>query len=361
MAGLTSRERVREAFAFREADRVPIWVGMSPEFRELAKARLGLSGDEELSVFLGDDFRRVFARYAGPADRSPSACFAHPEATSRTPFGVERHGYGYGQPLDHPLRGARRPGEIDAYAWPDPAWLDVSRVASEARAWGGRYAILGGDWSPFYHDAIDLMGMDDFFLAMIEAPDAVEALLDRIVDYYLAASRRIFDAAAREIDIFFLGNDFGTQTGPAVGGALFRRFFLPRLKRLIDLGHAYDLKVMMHCCGGFYPLIAVLAGAGLDALQALQPDARDMAPAKLKRDFGGRIVFNGCIDTHHLLIAGTPEATRAGTRAVLEAMAPGGGFIASPSHDYLLPETRVENVVAMCETVRGFRTGRMAG
>ncbi len=361
MAGLTSRERVLEAFAFREPDRVPIWVGMSPEFRELAKARLGLAGDEALSVFLGDDFRRVYARYAGPDDRSPSACFAHPAATSRTPFGVERHGYGYGQPLTHPLRGARRPGEIEAYPWPEPAWLDVSGIAAAARAWGGRYAILGGDWSPFYHDAIDLMGMDDLFLAMVEAPGAVEALLDRIVEYYLAASRRIFDAAAREIDVFFIGNDFGTQTGPAVGGALFRRFFLPRLKRLIDLGHAYGLKVMMHCCGGFHPLIPDFIGAGLDALQALQPDARDMEPAKLKRDFGGRIVFNGCIDTHHLLIAGTPETTRAGTRAVLEIMAPGGGFIASPSHDYLLPETRVENVAAMCEAVREFRLERKPG
>lgn len=360
MESLTSRERVFEAFAFRESDRVPLWVGMSPEFRELAKARLGLPDDEALSVFLGDDFRRVYARYAGPDNRSPSASFAHPGATSRTPFGVERHGYGYGQPLDHPLHGVRSVAAVDAYPWPDPAWLDVSRIAADARAWGRRYAILGGDWSPFYHDAIDLMGMDDLFPAMIEAPEVVEALLDRIVGYYEAASRRIFDAAAREIDIFFIGNDFGTQQGPAVGGALFRRFFLPRLKRLIDLGHGYGLKVMMHCCGGFHPLIADLAAAGLDALQALQPDARDMAPAKLKRDFGGRIVFNGCIDTHHLLIAGTPDATRAGTRAVLEVMAPGGGFVASPSHDFLLPETRVENVVAMCEAVKDFRPARKA-
>ena len=33
-------------------------------------------------------------------------------------------------------------------------------------------------------------------------------------------------------------------------------------------------------------------------------------------------------------------------------MKPGGGYIASASHDYLLPETPVENVVAMFETIR---------
>jgi len=79
-----------------------------------------------------------------------------------------------------------------------------------------------------------------------------------------------------------------------------------------------------------------------------------MEPLRLKRDFGGRIVLNGCIDTHHLLIKGTPETVRKRTREILEVMKPGGGYIASPSHDYLLPETPVENVLAMYETVKEF-------
>jgi uroporphyrinogen decarboxylase len=77
-----------------------------------------------------------------------------------------------------------------------------------------------------------------------------------------------------------------------------------------------------------------------------------MTPAALKSAFGGRIVLNGCIDTHRLLIAGSPESVRAGTRAILEAMKPGGGYIASPSHDYLLPETPVDNVLAFYEAVK---------
>lgn len=93
---------------------------------------------------------------------------------------------------------------------------------------------------------------------------------------------------------------------------------------------------------------------GIDALQSLQPDARDMEPAKLKKAFGGRVVFNGCIDTHHLLIKGTPDLVRIKVREVLEVIKPGGGYIASPSHDYLLSETPVENVLALYETVREY-------
>jgi uroporphyrinogen decarboxylase len=51
---------------------------------------------------------------------------------------------------------------------------------------------------------------------------------------------------------------------------------------------------------------------------------------------------------------GTPESVRASTRQVLEIMAPGGGYIAGASHDTILEETPVENVLAMCEAVREF-------
>ncbi len=349
---MTSRERVLAVFAGEIPDRVPAWLGASPEWKALAKARAGLATDEELSLFVGDDFRRVFAKYAGPPEYSPDSSFSHPEATARTPFGVERTGYGYGQPVNHPLAEARTVADIERYPWPDPAWMDVSRIRDEALVWGRRFAVLGGDWSPFYHDAIDLLGMEGFMVAMVESPAVVDVLLRRLVDYYFQVSLNIFEAAAGVIDVFFIGNDFGTQNGPVVGDALFRRFFQPHLARLAGLGHDFGLKVMMHCCGGFFPLIPAMIEAGIDAFQALQPDARDMAPARLKAAFGGRVVFNGCIDTHHWLIGGTPDLVRARTREVLEVMKPGGGYIASPSHDYLLPETKVENVFALYETVR---------
>ena len=43
-----------------------------------------------------------------------------------------------------------------------------------------------------------------------------------------------------------------------------------------------------------------------------------------------------------------------GTSGSAECFYLTGGYIASPSHDYLLPETKVENVFALYETVREF-------
>ena len=356
-APLSPRERVLTAFAHREPDRVPCWCGASTRFWEKAKRALGLD-DEGLRRRLGDDFRRVSA-----APREPEAPLG-PGATWRSPFGVERTGYEYGQPLAHPLAGADLAG-LEAFPWPDPGRMEVGGVRAEARRWGGEFAVLGGEWSPYWHDAIDLVGMEELLVRMYEDPPFVERLFTRIVDYYAEVSRRIFEAAADSLDIFFIGNDFGGQTGPLVGEALFRRFLLPHLARLVALGHRYGLKVMLHCCGSFTALLPAMIEAGLDGIHAVQPSCAGMDLAALKRDFGERMLFNGCIDSHHVLIAGTPERVRAETREVIDLMKGGGGFVAGASHDWILEETPLENVLAMFDTIReyggyGPRTGAKA-
>lgn len=350
---MNGRERVLAAFEFSEPDRVPCWLGASPEFRELMRAHLGLKDDESLSRQIGDDFRRLFTRYQGPAQFAPTSNLVYADATYRTPFGIERHGYGYGMPLNSPLEHATTLKEIHDYPWPDPAWMDPSQIRADALSFNRQYAILGGDWSPFWHDAIDLLTFERFCYLMYDRPELVDAILEHIVDYYFNVTARIFDAAGDMLDIFFIGNDFGSQTGPLIGEKAFRRFFVPHLVRLANLGHDYKLKVLMHCCGGFEPLIPAMIDAGLDGLQALQPTCRGMAPADLKNKYGKRIVLMGAVDTQ-LLIEGTPDQARQATRQTLEIMKPGGGYICSPSHDYLLPETPVENVLALYETIQEF-------
>jgi uroporphyrinogen decarboxylase len=345
---MNSRERVLAAFAREQPDRVPRWCGASDEFLAKAKSKLGLD-DEALRGRFGDDFRRVCSEYRVPDQQLGGG------SVGRTVFGVQRHGIGYGQPVSHPLCEADL-AQVHDYSWPDPDWVDVSNIASAAESFGGQYAILGGEWSPFWHDAIDLVGMEHLYLKMFDEPEFVDGLLQHIVNFYFEASRRVFDAAADGIDIFFIGNDFGSQNGPLLGSEQFERFMLPHLKRLIDLGHDYGLLVQLHCCGGFEPLIPSMIDAGLDGLHAIQPSCRGMDLATLKANYGHQILFNGAIDSQHVLIEGTPATVREGTRRVLEIMMPGGGYVAGASHDWILEETPVENVLAMFDAVEEFGT-----
>lgn len=350
---MNSKERVKSVFNHCEPDRVPLWYGCSPEFWDKCKRETGIVEDEALRQRLGDDFRRVNAIYKGPVQK------LHGDATMATVFGIERHGIGYGQPTSLPLEHAETVEDIHDYAWPDPDCMDIGNVRKDADSYDGEYAILGGDWSPFWHDAIDLLGMENLYIKMYDNPELVDALFKHIVDFYAEVNRRTFEAAADVIDIFFIGNDFGSQTGPLLGEPLFRRFILPHLKRLVELGHRYGLKVQLHCCGGVEPLLPSMIEVGLDAFHAVQPSCRGMNLQSLKKKFGADIVFNGAIDSHHVLIDGTPELVREKTREVLDVMMPGGGYVAGASHDYILEETPVENILAMAETVTEY--GRYDG
>lgn len=343
---MSPKERVLTVFEHEEPDRVPVWCGASPEFWEKAKRMLGLD-DEGLRRRIGDDFRRVYARYVGP-ELTPRL----PGAKSRTVFGVERSGLYYGQAINHPLANASL-REIEEYPWPDPDWIDPSNIRDEAKKYREEYAILGGDWSPFWHDVMELLGMKNMLVKMYREPEVVDAVFEQVVGYYLAVNKRILDEAADVIDILFIGNDFGTTQGPMISERLFRRFVLPHLKKFADLAHSYGLKIMLHCCGGIAELIPAMIDAGIDCLQAVQPSCRGMDLRLLKAKFGDKIVFNGAIDTAWLIF-GTPEFVRAKTREVLEIMMPGGGYIASASHDYILEETPVENVLAMFDTVHEY-------
>ena len=80
---MTSRERIKRAFDFKESDKVPAWCGASPEFMQ--KAMQALNTDEEgVRRRFGDDFRRVYGVYKEPGYKISEG------TTWKTPFQVER-------------------------------------------------------------------------------------------------------------------------------------------------------------------------------------------------------------------------------------------------------------------------------
>jgi uroporphyrinogen decarboxylase len=133
----------------------------------------------------------------------------------------------------------------------------------------------------------------------------------------------------------------------------------PNVKRFVDLGKQVGLKVMLHSCGGVREILPDLIEIGMDALNPVQVDAAGMEPAALKRDFGDRICFHGAIDHQHILPNGTVDEVRAEVRRIIDIMEPGGGYCLAASHDLLLAEFPLENIVAMYD--EGFEYGRRFG
>lgn len=337
----THRHRFLSAFQQKRGGSLPRWLGASREFTLNACTYLGVE-EEEFHRLIGDDLRWIETEPVGQS------------RTRMDPFGIWRVGSGYGQPSTHPLKGAESVAALDSYPWPRADQVDISGIRKRVEEIGSEYAVAGGPWSPFWHDAIDLVSLETLACFMYDDPIFVETLLARIVDYYIALSTRIFEEAGSSIDIFFIRNDFGTQTGPMISPRHFRRFISPCLKRFVQLGHRYDIRVMLHSSGGILPLIPEIIEAGVDALHALQPDCPGMQGSALKKSFGSQIVLSGGIDARNILRTGSPEDVRKEVRGKLEILSAGGGYIAAPSVDAVTEDIPVENILAMYETIEVF-------
>ena len=85
---------------------------------------------------------------------------------------------------------------------------------------------------------------------------------------------------------------------------------------------------------------------GVDVLDPIQPIGPEMAPERLKADFGDRLCFHGGIDMQRLLPHGTPAEVRAEVRRYCESLGRDGGYILAPAHLFQ-PDVPPENILAV--------------
>ena len=164
---------------------------------------------------------------------------------------------------------------------------------------------------------------------------------------------RALQAAKGGIDLLFIGEDLGTQKGPLISLDLFRKHIRPRLQGFVDLGRSHGIPVMIHSCGSSSWAFDDFVEMGIGAVDTLQPEAKDMAPAYLKERFGDKLAFHGAISTAGPVATGTVEDTVADVRETLRVMMPGGGYMFAPTH-MLQDNSPTENVVAMYEAAREY-------
>ena len=97
-------------------------------------------------------------------------------------------------PIGNPLANATSAAEILAHPFPDPDALDYEHYAARCEQFED-YAVCGGDWSPFFTMALEMMGTEQFLVAMRTMPEVAHAVLQRTADYYYETTRRMFEAA----------------------------------------------------------------------------------------------------------------------------------------------------------------------
>ena len=201
--------------------------------------------------------------------------------------------------------------------------------------------------------AMYLRGMEQIYIDMVDNPEIAAAIFRRITDFYLEYESRILETADGKIDILCTGDDFGSQNGLLISRSMWNGFLRDGFQKFISLGKDGGAYVMHHTCGSVYELIPALVECGLDILQALQPEARDMEPAKLKAEFGQQLSFQGGISIQRVLPRGNAQGVKNHVRSVFEDIASDGGYIACTSHN-IQADTPLSNIEALFEAYREY-------
>ncbi len=346
------KQRVLRVLASEEPDRVPINYSANPGIDRRLKAHFGLDPDdaEGLRRALGVDFRGIQAPYRGPK--------LHDDIPERgvvvDNWGIHRRWIehetgGYWDYCDFPLREADEE-TVANWPMPSPDDHDYSPVAARCEE-AGDYALFTGGAG--LGDIINangmLRGMEQTLVDLITENPAGMLLAERRTQINVEVARRALEAADGRIDFLWMGENLGTQIGPMISLDLYRKAIRPLHQRFVDLAKSFDIPVMIHTCGSSSWAYEDFIEMGITAVDTLQPEAKDMSPEYLKKTFGGRLAFHGCISTAGPVATGTVDETVEYCRRTLEIMMPGGGYCFAPTHS-LQDNSPTENVVAMYET-----------
>lgn len=363
------QERVVRAVSFKKPDRTPrdfaavpeIWKGLAAHFgtgdRGDILGRLGV----DCRVVSYDSFCRPPEGSHGPVDMEASQERSsvggmwrrvEPDGSTLDIWGARRrkvaNAYGHlDQLVSYALESAVSMEDLRRHPWPNPDWWDFSglRRSIEDLNSAAGHSIRFRVGSVF-ETAWSLCNLEKFLVDLVMDPDRPMYVMERITEVHLANLLTVLETAGDLIDIVYYYDDLASQESLLMSPDMYDRFIRPFHEKIIGLAKRFGKHVMMHSCGAVYPLIPRFIDMGLDILNPVQPTARDMAPAKLAAEFGGRLVFHGGIDVQKFLPSATPAEVKAKVEETCGILGGKGGYIMSGSH-HLQADTPIENVLAM--------------
>jgi len=251
-----------------------------------------------------------------------------------------------------PLRNAKSLKEIEDYPIEDFSDGDDSHLASAVAVAHSQGRVAAAFVGHMYETAWQIRGYEQFLMDTVERPAWAECLLER-----LAAGNMIKAAAyaGAGADLIQCGDDVANQRALMFSPATWRKLIHSRWAKLWRAVKEIRpaAKIHYHSDGNIDTIVPELVEAGLDILNPVQPECVD-ADA-IRRRFGRRLTFNGCIGTQSTMPFGSPDDVRARVKEVIEKYGLAGGLIVAPTH-VLEPEVPLENIDALFDACRRYGT-----
>jgi len=358
------RERVFKALNHEEPDRVPLddaWMSyIRVDTWDAIKKHLGFEDDEKVREYLGFDFR--YLSMDPSQEFRKSAKFYYPfglfkpvkEGIFEDEWGVQYQITSTGlhwRYFHHPLANVDDPDDYEFPPLDAPGRFDNAEKV--AKRFKDEYVLEGFLHQTLFEWSWALRGFNNFIRDLYLNEKFANKLLDKMLKYRMETGKRYIEMGA---DIIQLGDDFGMQTGMIIPPHLWRKYFKPRMKVLID-----DLKkssrnsvyIFYHSDGNIKPIINELIEIGVQILNPIQPECMD--PVEIKREFGDKIVLHGTISVQTLLPFGTVEDVKREVISRIVECGKNGGLIIAPTHaPQPPPHTPIKNIITLYETAKSY-------
>jgi uroporphyrinogen decarboxylase len=210
------------------------------------------------------------------------------------------------------------------------------------------FQILSIGWGLF-EQSWRIRGFENALVDAVVEPDFYAELLDHLTELYLELVRFWADVPA---DAIAFGDDWGDQRGVILGPERWRKFLKPRWAKIYEAVRAQGKIVITHCCGSIADIMPDIIEIGLDVLESVQPEAAGMNPYELKKKWGDKLTFWGCLGSQSTVQFGSPQEIYDEVQRLRREMGEGGGYILAPAKT-LQPGTPTENAVAVLEAFTG--------
>ncbi len=328
------KARLLRALRREPVDRLPVQTNYTAKMGRILAEHFGVA-IEALPDRLGNHLLRVDISHARPVNDDGTIAFDWWGA------GWDTRMEGYW----HAFAPLKESDDLDRLAWPDPEAAGLLDAALGAiAACGADYFVAPNLGMCLFERAWSLRGFDGVLMDMIERPEWVEDLLDRIAAIQIALAKRFVAAG---VDGGYFGDDYGAQRSMLFSPRLWRRLIKPRLAAMFAVFLDAGLPVILHSDGDIRAILPDLVEIGLTTLNPVQPEV--LEHAWLHREYGAKLSFYGGISTQGVMPTGDAAAVRAATMACARQLAPEGrGLVLGPSHR-LQSDVPPRSVEAMLE------------
>ncbi|MBI2940845.1 MAG: hypothetical protein HYY04_10450, partial [Chloroflexi bacterium] len=232
-----------------------------------------------------------------------------------------------------------------------PQWWD-----ERVRIWAQRdysLCLLENGTFGLYSMLRRWMGTEAACLVFYDDPALAEEMLDFLVDFFVETTHRALGEV--QADHFSFFEDFAFKTGPLVSPAIFRRFLLPRYRRITDLLRAHGVDIIqLDSDGNPTVLIPLFLEAGINCTWPLEV-AAGMDALTVRKEYGRDLLLQGGIDKREIA-RGRQEIDRELYRQVPQLLEQ-GGYIPFLDHAFP-PDISYENFLYYLEVKRKIIEGR---